>query len=1638
MATIEQIIALKIRLQEENPQLFKKLGGEFRKLEDAIISQAREANKAAEARQKGEEKAAIAAGKAADRQEAAAQRVADKIQREVEKAGEAQKKAADKAAGATEKAASRQEAAVKRTADQAQKEAEKTSAAQQKAFDKEGEAAKKSADKEIEATKRAAAEREKALKAAEAAVEKLRKLDQQRQEQQKKESGILGGLEGKLARLRKAREEASDPKTLSRLNKEIKSTESQIDRTEKATSAFGVKGAAAFNKIASVAGGTAQVVGSIVTIVATLTAALFELSRASAEQAKSQEQITKATGLQAETGVALRAAIQDLTAGGTDFTSATRDVTDAVTQFQQQIVQARLSAGETRDTFATLGITLEDLNKLSIDQLLEKVADGMKGVADETDRATVNQKLFGEEGGRQFSLVLPKLQEYKQRVKETGELLSGDALKASKAFNDAFNQLGGVLEGLKTQLGADVIPLFVDLIKGVQAAIAEAKNNEDIRVGLELLFTTLKEIVFFANSTLVATLKEDLKLLGDVGVVLHSLQSPLESLKLLISRPRGETLFDALRNAAKKYNEESKGTVESNAEVAKSTEDAAEAQKKFKVSLNDAKGALNEIEKANDNLLKSEKARVEQEIAIIDDQAKRGIITEEAAIAKRSRLLKDFSKFQVELAANVVGQIRQFQEQGILGLGEEAAKAQQKLDDSVTNALKGAGQATVDFISGVQDTLDDTLKEIAQKDAKLTKDLQVQLAQRKINQQQFNQDLLELQRGKVADDIGAEKEALAKLTAARSGNSEEAIAIRGQISENVKKLSALDRDIEIAQLQRLSEIRSALRDRDSSERKIKLGKDIRDLAAAGASEIEIEQRISRNKSSNIDSAIEAKRDEIRLAQETGASEAERIKLNTELNELNEERKLGVRELADLENRIANDQERQVGAISDAALAAAKLNEIVNQIAESVEFIGDPDNLDQLNDKLQELTASLKQTQEEIFKEGKLSSVTLAAQVAILEGAIAGLEARIKEVTLRQAREAAEEAARIRLEKATETAEGLKDIEIDLQAELLDLQKQARKVRRDAKEDEGASDEKFADDKTDLEEDLQSDLTDIDREEAEKRAQFDAQDKAEQLQREQDLAKEITDIRRQSAKDSLKASTDAFVEIAGIQNQIAALEKLLAGGGLSTEEEERILGQRVDLDKKLADAQAKEAARAKREAEKQAKLDAAIKEGGSADALKIKTDAIEEEADLEEQREQAIKDLGENATKEQIAELNRRFDQRLAIIRQGAIDDLAVLAAQEAARAKQRAEERQAEFDALDDKRKDRQDAFNQALEDLNERHDKELDAIQDRLDKEIDKIKKNRVKAEAEAEAQTAKLLEQFGLTAEGAKEFLDSIDGDFQDIDKTVKGLISTIQTLGNAIQNIPEPPASTGAPSGTTKSGTGGTGTGKTGGSSGGGKIFGGGGTSNRVVSGRPTTVPAPPSSPITAQPGGDIEDFAGFNEADLRERLRNLYERFRSGKIDFKRVLEVIGLLRDKRKVNAFDATRLAALFKVAKNKQQFNEGLEQIFNPGRTASDFGGSQADFGEPSLGSSALAPTDQGAVPVLPPKPGNEPFIIPPGPNLPAPVFPTNGGSAGGATVINNITNNFTGFFGSDAEREIERIFKRQLQDVFNRKKIF
>jgi hypothetical protein len=133
------------------------------------------------------------------------------------------------------------------------------------------------------------------------------------------------------------------------------------------------------------------------------------------------------------------------------------------------------------DALDALGLSIEDVNKLSAEERLGLFGDRLQEVEDKGKRTALAMNLLGARAGPE---LLPLLLEGSEGIKALGDeaeslgiVMGEDAVASSEGFQDSVTNLQAALSGVKNIIGTDLIPVVQDLVVGFTDWV---KTNRDV------------------------------------------------------------------------------------------------------------------------------------------------------------------------------------------------------------------------------------------------------------------------------------------------------------------------------------------------------------------------------------------------------------------------------------------------------------------------------------------------------------------------------------------------------------------------------------------------------------------------------------------------------------------------------------------------------------------------------------------------------------------------------------------------------------------------------------------------------------------------------------------------------------------------------------------------------------------------------------------------------------------------------------------------------------------------------------------------------------------------------------------------------------------------------------------------------
>lgn len=137
--------------------------------------------------------------------------------------------------------------------------------------------------------------------------------------------------------------------------------------------------------------------------------------------------------------------------------------------------------------YRELGLNAKQLAKLSPDQQMERIADALQKVPNQSDRLRLMMKLF-EEAGPKFASMFAGgakgIQAMRKEAKDLGLIISDADAQKAEAFNDSLDKTTGFVRGLARTFSLDLVPalkpILDDMVEWAKGSDGK-KARQDLR-----------------------------------------------------------------------------------------------------------------------------------------------------------------------------------------------------------------------------------------------------------------------------------------------------------------------------------------------------------------------------------------------------------------------------------------------------------------------------------------------------------------------------------------------------------------------------------------------------------------------------------------------------------------------------------------------------------------------------------------------------------------------------------------------------------------------------------------------------------------------------------------------------------------------------------------------------------------------------------------------------------------------------------------------------------------------------------------------------------------------------------------------------------------------------------------------------
>lgn len=238
-----------------------------------------------------------------------------------------------------------------------------------------------------------------------------------------------------------------------------KANESIDETSEKADKGGKSIGASFGNIVSTAAKASAAVVGAA----SAIGAGIYKLASDTASNADAIDKGSQKVGFSAE---AYQKWDYVLGQNGDSIDS----LTTYVTKLTNNLDDAANGSETAQEKFNRLGLSVEELQTMSREEMFDTVIKALASVQDETERAAMANDLLGNKSSALAATLNSggdAIENLKDRAEELGMIMSDDAVKAGVYFGDAVDDVKRSLKGAANTIGSAVMPIVNKLLDGI-------------------------------------------------------------------------------------------------------------------------------------------------------------------------------------------------------------------------------------------------------------------------------------------------------------------------------------------------------------------------------------------------------------------------------------------------------------------------------------------------------------------------------------------------------------------------------------------------------------------------------------------------------------------------------------------------------------------------------------------------------------------------------------------------------------------------------------------------------------------------------------------------------------------------------------------------------------------------------------------------------------------------------------------------------------------------------------------------------------------------------------------------------------------------------------------------------------------
>ena len=210
-------------------------------------------------------------------------------------------------------------------------------------------------------------------------------------------------------------------------------------------------------------------------------AGLLAMANNAAKTGDEFQKMSLRTGVSTESLSTLKFAAER---SGAEFTV----LENGIKRMTRSALEASLGSKTMADGYKRIGVEVLDSNGLLKDSetLMFEVADGLRGLESDSEKAALAQQLLGRSGADLLPLFKEGskgIADLQQQAKDLGLEWSTASADDAAAYEDAMTNLSGAFKGMTNFIGSSVLPVFTEWINSVAGGIVFVRTFTSTMTG---------------------------------------------------------------------------------------------------------------------------------------------------------------------------------------------------------------------------------------------------------------------------------------------------------------------------------------------------------------------------------------------------------------------------------------------------------------------------------------------------------------------------------------------------------------------------------------------------------------------------------------------------------------------------------------------------------------------------------------------------------------------------------------------------------------------------------------------------------------------------------------------------------------------------------------------------------------------------------------------------------------------------------------------------------------------------------------------------------------------------------------------------------------------------------------------------